>query len=165
MDSGMIIPTLTPISALKQSSTQMLSTKNAPAPARTYRESPASASVLVFIHRHRSGKTMLVRMINKAGRLTMSWISSGLCTSKCRLITPNAGAMAAPAMTVNRLMERMVKSSLLFFIIIVLNPMETYSSTKLAMTILRRKDTKKFRSGQVGPYLALRTPLKYIRRR
>ena len=112
----MIIPTLTPIRARKTSSTQMSSTKKAPAPERTYKESPASANARVFIRRQSQGKTRFVRMINNAGRLTMSWISSGFLPAKCALITPSAGAMAAPAITVSKLMERMVYSNLFFII-------------------------------------------------
>ena len=50
--------------------------------------------------------------------------------SKWALMTPNAGAMAAPAMTVSRLMERMVYSNL-FFIIYGLKINGDCSSTKL----------------------------------
>ena len=53
-------------------------------------------------------------MIKSAGRLTMSWISSGFLPAKWALMTPSAGAMAAPAMTVSKLMERMVYSNLFF---------------------------------------------------
>ena len=59
----MIIPTLTPIRARKTSNNQILSTKKAPAPERTYKESPASANARVFIRRKSQGKTRFVRMI------------------------------------------------------------------------------------------------------
>ena len=55
-------------------------------------------------------------MMNSAGRLTISWISSGFLPEKWALMTPRAGAMAAPAMTVSRLMERMVNFNLPFMI-------------------------------------------------
>ena len=112
----MIIPTLTPIRARRTSNSHILSTQNAPAPESTYKASPVSARVRVFINRQSQGKTRFVRMINSDGRLTISWISSGLRPSKWALMTPSAGAMAAPAMTVRRLMERMVYSNLFFMI-------------------------------------------------
>ena len=114
MESGIIIPTLTPMRARINRSTQMLSTKNAPAPERTYNIKPVRARVRVFIKRHSRGYSRLVRIMNSAGRLTMSWMSSGLRPKKLALMTPRAGAMAAPAITVKRLIERMVKSNLLF---------------------------------------------------
>ena len=58
-------------------------------------------------------------MINSAGRLTINWINSGFRPSKWALMTPNAGAMAAPAMTVRKLMERMVYSSLRFTVTVL----------------------------------------------
>ncbi len=52
-------------------------------------------------------------MIKSAGMLTINCISTLLYPLKCSWMTPNAGAMAAPAITVKREMERIVKVSLL----------------------------------------------------
>lgn len=52
--------------------------------------------------------TILRAILDCAGRLTMSWMSSGFLPAKCALMTPSAGAMAAPAITVRSDMERMV---------------------------------------------------------
>ena len=67
------MPTLTPRSALSSNTTQMLSTKNAPAPKMIYMPRPVTAIVLVRISLHRSGKNRLVMMMVSAGRLTISW--------------------------------------------------------------------------------------------
>lgn len=53
-------------------------------------------------------KKRLVMIISRAGMLTMSCTSRSGADAKCCLIIPNAGAMAAPAITVSSDMERMV---------------------------------------------------------
>lgn len=69
------------------------------------------------------------------GRVTMSCTVSLLQFEKWALITPRAGAMAAPAITVRREMESIVAVSFpdgfCFILITVLFHLETYSSAKL----------------------------------
>ena len=51
--------------------------------------------------------------MNSAGKLIISWIKIPDDVEKCSLITPNAGATAAPAITVRSEMDKMVV--LIFF--------------------------------------------------
>ena len=83
-----------------------------------YMPRPVTAIVLVRISLHRIGKNRLVMMMVSAGRLTISWTMSLLWSAKCDLITPSAGAMTAPAITVRREIERIVKVSFPFFLVI-----------------------------------------------
>ena len=61
-----------PIRARKTSRAQISSIKKATAPDKTYKASPVSARVHVFIKRQSLGNTRFVRMINNAGRQTIS---------------------------------------------------------------------------------------------
>lgn len=87
---------------------EMSSRKNAPVPETTYRTRPATAMLLVFATLHKSGKQRLVTMMKSAGRLTMNWIMRSGLPEKCAFTAQSAGAIAAPAITVKRLIERIV---------------------------------------------------------
>ena len=72
----------------------------------------------VRISRQSGRKAKVVRMMNNAGRLTMSCTVIGLHEEKCSLMAPSAGAIAAPAITVSRLMERIAEvTPRMFFLI------------------------------------------------
>ena len=153
MDNGIIIPTLTPSKALSARRVQIFPAKYAPAPAAIYSTSPVNARVRVRISLHNAGKKKLVMMMKSAGMLTISWTMMPLMSEKCSLMTPRAGAIAAPAMTVRREMERMVNVStpefLRFINVNIINcKSETYGSAKPRRTgtckaVSRRKITKK----------------------
>lgn len=86
-----------------------------PAPNAIYLHNPVMAGVLVLMIRQSDGKKKFVRMMKSAGRLTMSWTVRLLWPAKCSRMTPKAGAIAAPAITVRSEMERIVKVSLPVF--------------------------------------------------
>ena len=59
------------------------------------------ANVLVLKCLQKWGNARLVNIMNNAGRLIINWISRFGESAKCSLMIPNAGAMAAPAITVS----------------------------------------------------------------
>jgi hypothetical protein len=85
--------------------------KKAPVPETTYISRPVIASVLVFIKAHNLVKTRFVIMMKRAGIDTIICTTMSGFPAKCSLIVPSAGAMAAPAITVRREMERIVNVS------------------------------------------------------
>ena len=53
-------------------------------------------------------KQRVVKIIKSAGILTINLISNSDSEAKCSLIIPNAGAIAAPAITVNKEIDNTV---------------------------------------------------------
>lgn len=90
----------------------MLSMRKHPAPAMMYSISPANANVLVLNKEQSFENVRFVRMMKRAGRLIISCTSISGSVEKWSLISPRAGKMAAPAITVRSEIERTVKVSL-----------------------------------------------------
>ncbi len=97
----MMMPTLTPSSALNASTAQRLSTNPAPAPAATYSTRALTASRFAVIFAASLPKSGLVRAMNRAGILMTICTRATGSSEKCSLITSKAGATAAPAITVS----------------------------------------------------------------
>ncbi len=105
------MPTETPNNARSMSITEILSKKKAPVPDMMYKARPAMAISFDFMNWHKRGKHRLVMMMKSAGRLTMNCIRRSGLSAKCAFTAHRAGAMAAPAITVRRLRERIVNFS------------------------------------------------------
>ena len=111
MDKGMMIPTPTPTKAL------MISTRriwlNAPAmqPPAVYNSRPIIVRVFAPNLLQSRGKILLVITIKIAGMLMIICTSTGELSTKYSWITPKAGAIAAPAITVKSDRDRMLTTS------------------------------------------------------